>query len=71
MRDLAISSIKAFRANGNMNGFKLNLNDRKTVDELFDEGIRTAGVTSLPMCTGKEAWYNWAQGKDTPNFPCK
>ena len=68
--DLVISSVKAFKANGNKNGLKLNLKDPKTVDRLFDEGLRTAGVTSLPICTGKEAWDNWAQAKDTPNFPC-
>ena len=68
--DIAIGSIKSFQANGNKNGYRIDTTHKAVLDDLIENGVRTAGVVTLPICSGKEASFNRLLGKETPNYPC-
>lgn len=69
-------TLNGYFGNGKKNGWSTaDSSDEATLDDIFDSGITTAGVFTLPVCGGTEAWTNWhyyssgARDK-TDNYPC-
>ncbi|OBT72588.1 hypothetical protein VF21_08135 [Pseudogymnoascus sp. 05NY08] len=66
--DIVVSSVNSYKANGDKNGFELDTSKGSTINDLASNGIRAAGVFTLPICSEKEAFSNWAQAtSDRPS----
>jgi hypothetical protein len=78
--DIVVSSVASYKANGSKNGFELDTSNGPAVSDLASNGTQAAGVFTLPICSEKEAFSNWAQAtsdrpsvridKTARNYPC-
>lgn len=70
--DLVTSSVNSYAANGNKNGFVIDLSKASTIDDLTTNSVRAAGVFTIPICTQEEAHMNWSIGPQdgSANYPC-
>lgn len=77
---IVVSSVASYKANGDKNGFELDTSNGPAISDLASNGKRAAGVFTLPICSEKEAFSNWAQAtsdrpsdridKTARNYPC-
>ena len=72
--DLVAGAVNSYRAAGNENGGPpADPTNEGTLDDIFNNGIRAAGVIQIPVCTADEAQSNWSniarKGKSV-HFPC-
>ncbi|OBT86910.1 hypothetical protein VE02_04384 [Pseudogymnoascus sp. 03VT05] len=66
--DIVIGSVASYKANGDKNGFELDTSKGSTINDLASNGIRAAGVFTLPICSEKESFSNWAHAtSDRPS----
>ncbi|OIW33289.1 hypothetical protein CONLIGDRAFT_711208 [Coniochaeta ligniaria NRRL 30616] len=76
MEDLLISSLKAFRNNGNKNGWSaVDPKNQAVVADVADSGVQAAGVFSAPFCSYVEAMTNFKNTvaynePRSANWPC-
>ncbi|KAI0467015.1 hypothetical protein F4859DRAFT_518632 [Xylaria cf. heliscus] len=74
---LVEGAVNTYQANSNKNGGSPpDIGNTKSISELIDGHITTAGYVRLPVCSAKLAHHNWnlAQGDDSilkdPTYPC-
>ena len=60
-------------ANGGKNGWgQIDELNPGALDDIYDNGVRTVGMSQIPICSAEEAYNNWDKvGKGKPGiYPC-
>ncbi|CAF9932295.1 MAG: hypothetical protein HETSPECPRED_008325 [Heterodermia speciosa] len=75
--DFIIGAVNSYAANGNQNGWAAtDPTSADALDDIFDNGLRAAGVVQIPVCSAEEAYGNWLyainSGKTamSAHYPC-
>ncbi|KAG8530286.1 uncharacterized protein KY384_004788 [Bacidia gigantensis] len=69
--DLIAGAVATYKKNNNANGApEIDAGSPDAVSDIYDNGIRAAGITTIPVCKADEAWNNWQKQAKTPNYPC-
>jgi len=71
----AIRSLNTYNSNGGSNGGSPpSVNDKKTIDNLYNEDITTPGYIRIPVCSPDEAYKNWVATQykkpRSAHYPC-
>ena len=75
---MVYSALNTYAANNNQNGgTEIDPTSEDALNDIFDNGIRAAGVIQIPVCSAQEAYTGWTAvmtgGNQvrSPHFPCK